>query len=109
MTLEFDGKMIFDQLPLVGTETLKLESVKIFSGKLSSSTLQIQVPVASTTDAYSRSQFEPSSPAATLFQDDMESVLLSGLLHPYGASTLVCGIAGHTCGRQVRLPIRVDR
>jgi len=73
MTLEFDGKMVFDQLPLVGAETLKLEAVKIFSGNLSSATLQSQVPVALTTPAYSRSQMEPSSPAATLFQDDMES------------------------------------
>ena len=75
MYLEFDGKMLYDQLPLSpGTKALKLVAVKIYTGNLSQSTLkaQVQVPSNATTPAYSRSQFEPSSPAATVFQDDLE-------------------------------------
>ena len=67
MTLEFDGKMLYDQLPLArATKALKLVAVKIFSGNLSTATLQSQAPIAVTTPAYTRSQFEPSSPAAKL-------------------------------------------
>ena len=72
MTLEFDGKMLYDQL-LVSGKALKLVAVKIFSGNLSSATLESEVKFATTTPAYTRSQFEPSSPAVTLFQDDMEN------------------------------------
>ena len=73
MTLEFDGKMLYDQLPLTGSRAFKLVAVKIFTGNLSSATLAAQVHVAASTSAYSRSQFEPSSPAITVFQDDLES------------------------------------
>jgi hypothetical protein len=73
MTLEFDGKMLYDQLPLTGSRAFKLVAVKIFSGNLSPATLESQVNYAGTTPIYTRSQFEPSSPAITVFQDDMES------------------------------------
>ena len=73
MTLEFDGKMLYDQLPLTGGRALKLVAAKIFSGNLSTATLESEVKYAVTTPTYTRSQFEPSSPAVTLFQDDMEN------------------------------------
>ena len=73
MTLEFDGKMIYDQLPLTGGRALKLVAAKIFSGNLSTATLESEVKYAVTTPSYTRSQFEPSSSAVTLFQDDMEN------------------------------------
>ena len=74
MVLEFDGKMIFDQLPLTGSRALKLVAMKIYSGNFASSTsLQAQLPVVLTTDPYSRSQFEPSSEAIPLFEDDIEN------------------------------------
>ena len=73
MTLEFDGKMLYDQLPLTGGKALKLVAVKIFSGNLSSATLESEAKFAATTPSYTRSQFEPSSPAVTVFQDDMEN------------------------------------
>ena len=73
MTLEFDGKMIYDQLPLTGSRSLKLVAVSIFTGNLSPATQANYVPITgSETLAYDRSIFEPSSPAANLFQDDME-------------------------------------
>ena len=73
MTLEFDGKMLYDQLPLTGSKSWKLVAVKIFSGNLSSSTLESELQFGTTTPAYSRSQFESSSAAVTVFQDDMEN------------------------------------
>jgi len=74
MTLEFDGKMLYDQLPLApGAKALKLVAVKIFRNNLSSANLASQVQVAVTSPAYTRSQFESSSPAASLFQDDLEN------------------------------------
>jgi uncharacterized repeat protein (TIGR02543 family) len=73
MTLDFDGKMLYDQLPLNGTRSWKLVAVKIFRNNLSSSTLESEAKYATTTPAYSRNQFEPSSPAITLFKDDLES------------------------------------
>jgi uncharacterized repeat protein (TIGR02543 family) len=48
-------------------------AVKIFSGNLSSATLESEAKIAITTPAYGRSQFEPSSPAYHLFQDDLEN------------------------------------
>ena len=39
MTFEFDGKMLYDQLPLTGSRAFKLVAVKIFTGNLSSATL----------------------------------------------------------------------
>ena len=73
MTLEFDGEMLYDQLPLTGSRAFKLVAVKIFNGSLSSATLAAQEHVAASTSAYSRSQFEPSSQAITVFQDDLEN------------------------------------
>ena len=74
MALEFDGKMIFDQLPLTGSRALKLVALKIYSGNFASSTtLQAQLPVVLTTSPYTRSLFEPSSDAIPLFEDDIEN------------------------------------
>jgi hypothetical protein len=73
MTLDFDGQMLYDQLPLTGTRAFKLVAVKIFSGNLSAATLESEAKYAITTPAYARNQFEPSSPAVTLFQDDLEN------------------------------------
>ena len=73
MNLEFNGKMLYDQLPLAGTRSFKLVAVKIFSGNLSTATLENEVKYGTSTPSYSRSQFEPSSAAMTVFQDDMES------------------------------------
>jgi hypothetical protein len=73
MTLDFDGKMLYDQLPLSGTRAFKLVAVKIFSGNLSVATLESEAKFATVTPAYARNQFEPSSPAVTLFQDDLET------------------------------------
>ena len=74
MTLELNGKQLYDQLPVApATKALKLVAVKIFSGNLSQSTLEGEAQIAATTSAYTRSQFEPSSPAINLFQDDLEN------------------------------------
>ncbi len=73
MTLEFDGKALSDQLPLTGSKAYKLVAVKIFSGNLSKTTLVAERAFAATAPAYSRSQFEVSSPSATVFQDNLES------------------------------------
>ena len=75
MTLEFDGKMLYDQLPLANDpHSFKLIALRIYSGNNpTSTTVQATVPVAITTEAYSRSKFEPSSTALNMFQDDQES------------------------------------
>ena len=73
MTLDFDGKMLYDQLPLTGARAFKLVAVKIFSGNLSTTTLESEAKFATNTPAYTRNQFEPSSTAITLFQDDLEN------------------------------------
>ena len=74
MALEFDGKMIYDQLPLTGSRALKLVALKIYSGNFpASTTLQAQLPVVLTTSPYTRSLFEPSSDAIPLFEDDIEN------------------------------------
>jgi peptidoglycan/xylan/chitin deacetylase (PgdA/CDA1 family) len=74
MSMEFDGKMIYDQLPIdLSAHTYKLIAVKIFSNNLSSTTLEAEVPIGVTTPAYARNQFESPSPAASLFADDLES------------------------------------
>ncbi len=73
MTLDFDGKMLYDQLPLTGTRAFKLVALKIFSGNLSATTLESEAKFVTMTPAYARNQFEPSSPAISLFQDDLEN------------------------------------
>ena len=73
MILDFDAKMLYDQLPLTGTRAFKLVAVKIFSGNLSVATLESEAKFATVTPAYARNQFESSSPAVTLFQDDLET------------------------------------
>ncbi len=72
MTLEFDGKMLYDQLPLAGSRAFKLVAVRIFTGYLSPTTLASHVYFAATSPAYARSAFEPSSLVPNLFQDDLE-------------------------------------
>ncbi len=75
LKLEFDGKMLFDQLPLDNSaHSFKLISLKIYSGNLTSSTIETQVQIpALTIPTYARNQFEPSSATPNLFQDDLES------------------------------------
>jgi hypothetical protein len=71
MQLAFDGKVIHDHMPFSPlTTTFKLIGVKIFSGNLSSSTLEDQVHVAMTTPAYTRNQFDAAS--ISLFEDNLE-------------------------------------
>lgn len=72
--MAFDGRILFDKTPLVGSEQFTLVAVKIFGGSLSPATLVAVIPVSGlTTPGYSRSQFEPSTNATNLFQDDMEA------------------------------------
>jgi hypothetical protein len=72
--MTFDGRILFDQLPLVGSQEFTLVAVKIFSGSPGAATLEADVPVTEfATDAYSRTQFEPSGFPYTLFQDDLEA------------------------------------
>ena len=74
MRMEFDGKILYDQLPISpNAKPLKLVAIKIFSGNLSSETLESEASTAVITPAYSRNQFEPSTQATQLFQDDMEN------------------------------------
>ncbi|MBN1935986.1 MAG: InlB B-repeat-containing protein [Anaerolineae bacterium] len=71
MTLPFDGKVIHDHMSFSSTtQTFRLIAVKIFRNNLSEATLEAQVPVAITTPAYTRNQFDSVSPE--LFGDDME-------------------------------------
>jgi hypothetical protein len=71
LTLSFDGRVIHDHLPFSPvTQTLKLMAVKIYSGNLSPATVEDQVPVAMTTEAYTRDQFDAKS--VGLFEDNME-------------------------------------
>jgi uncharacterized repeat protein (TIGR01451 family) len=71
LTLSFDGRIIHDHMPFSPiTQTFKLVAVKIFSGTLSPATLEDQVDVAMTTDAYTRDQFDSRS--VGLFEDNME-------------------------------------
>ncbi len=74
MLLEFDGRMLYDRLPLApGTRRFQLVALKIFHDTLSPATLDSQLEQAILTPAYTRSQFEPSSPASILFVDDLEN------------------------------------
>jgi hypothetical protein len=74
LQMVFDGRMLFDHLPLIGSQSFKLIAVKIFSGSPSSATLQAEVPIPGfMTAAYSRSQLEYSISESPLFQDDLES------------------------------------
>ena len=75
LTLEFDGKMLYDQLPLDNSaHVLKLIALKIYSGNPTSATTEARVDLPNLTiPAYSRSQFEPSNASVNLFLDDMES------------------------------------
>ncbi len=99
MTLDFDGKMLYDQLPLTGTRAFKLVAVKIFSGNLSTTTLESEAKFATITPAYTRNQFEPSSPAITLFQDDLENGTSQwALTAHFGTLIAVPGIAGQIPG-----------
>ena len=73
LQMTYDGRMLFDQLPLVGTRAFTLVAVKIFSGSPALATLEADVPVPGfATPAYARTQFDPPI-ASTLFQDDMEA------------------------------------
>ncbi len=70
LALSFDGRVIHDHLPFSPvTQTLKLMAVKIYSG-VSPATLEDQVPVAMTTEAYTRDQFDAKS--IGLLEDNME-------------------------------------
>jgi hypothetical protein len=74
LQMMFDGRMLFDHLPLLGSQSFKLIAVKIFSGSPGVATLQAEVPVPNfSTVAYSRSQLEYSISESPLFQDDLES------------------------------------
>jgi hypothetical protein len=72
--MSYDTRILYDHLLLKGSQKFTLIAVKIFSGTPGSATLEANIPVPGfTTDAYSRSQFEPSNPGHRIFQDDMES------------------------------------
>jgi len=74
LQMMFDGRMLFDHLPLIGSQSFKLIAIKIFSGTQSAATLQAEVPVPGfVTAAYTRAQLEFSVSENPLFQDDMES------------------------------------
>ena len=73
LQMTYDGRMLFDQLPLAGTRAFTLVAVKIFSGSPALAILEADVPVPGfATPAYTRTQFDPPI-ASTLFQDDMEA------------------------------------
>ncbi|HSQ17127.1 MAG TPA: hypothetical protein VLM83_05465 [Anaerolineales bacterium] len=79
--MAFDGRILFDKTPLVGSEQFTLVAVKIYAGSLDLATLVADIPVSGlTTSDYSRSQLEPSTNATNLFQDDMEAGLVKWTL-----------------------------
>jgi hypothetical protein len=74
LQMMFDGRMLFDHLPLLGSQSFKLIAIKIFSGSPASATLEAEVPLPGfSTAEYSRSQLEYSVTENPLFQDDLEN------------------------------------
>ena len=73
LQMTYDGRMLYDQMALAGSQVFSLTAVKIFSGSPSQATLEVDTPVPGfNTPAYSRAQFEPPM-ASSLFQDDIEA------------------------------------
>jgi transglutaminase-like putative cysteine protease len=73
LQMTFDGRMLFNQLPLAMNQKFTLVSVKVFSGTPGAAILEVDLPVTGfTTPVYTRAQFEPCNPVRNLFQDDME-------------------------------------
>jgi hypothetical protein len=71
LQLTFDARLLYE-LPFAGNQKFTLVAVKIFSGNLSSASLEVNAPVTGlSTPNYSRTQLEPTS-LYTVFEDDME-------------------------------------
>jgi hypothetical protein len=75
LQMAFNTRMLFDVLPLSGSQAFTLIAVKIFSGSPGSAVLEAEVPVTNfSTASYMRTHFEPSSPDI-IFQDDVEGAV----------------------------------
>jgi hypothetical protein len=75
LQMTFNTRMLFDVLPLSGSQAFTLIAVKIYSGSPGAAVLEAEVPVTNfSTPSYPRTQFEPSSPDI-IFQDDIEGAV----------------------------------
>lgn len=73
LQMTFDGRQLFDQLPLTTGQKFTLIAVKVFSGVPGQAVLEASAPVTGfSTPVYQRSQLEPTR-LSVLFEDDLES------------------------------------
>jgi hypothetical protein len=72
--MAFDAQMLYDHLPVIGTQNFTLIAVHLFSGDPDNPVFETAVPIPGfDTAAYSRAQLEPSAPGYAVFEDDIES------------------------------------